>query len=286
MLAERLPSILPPLSDRTALEATAIRSVASPGGSITQLVKIPPFQAPHHSSSMASIIGGGSGVARPGAASMAHGGVLFMDEAPEFDRRVLDALRQPLESRQVELHRTISSVTYPASFQLVLASNPCPCGWDDGSGRSCVCTSLQRRRYSSRLSGPLLDRVDIQVVVPRVTAGDLARTERGESSSEVGTRVRKAAQRQRERLAPLGVERNMELSGAMLKHAQLKLRGSSLRSLDQALDRGEITVRGYSRVLRLAWTLADLCDADRPGADEVDAAMNLRLQRERARNRT
>lgn len=286
MLAERLPSILPPLSDRTALEATAIRSVTTAGGSVTSLVRIPPFQAPHHSSTMASIIGGGSGVARPGAASMAHGGVLFMDEAPEFDRRVLDALRQPLESRQVELHRTVSSVTYPASFQLVLASNPCPCGWDDESGRRCQCTSIQRRRYSTRVSGPLLDRVDIQVVVPRVTAADLARADRGETSAEVRTRVHRAVERQRDRLVPLGVERNMELSGSMLKHVRLKLPSTSLRSLDHALDRGEITVRGYSRVLRLAWTLADLAEVDRPGEDEIDAAMNLRLQRERTRSGT
>lgn len=286
MLAERLPSILPPLSDRTALEATAIRSVASPGGSITSLVRTPPFQAPHHSATMASIIGGGTGLARPGAVSMAHGGVLFMDEAPEFDRRVLDALRQPLESRQVELHRSISSVTYPASFQLVVASNPCPCGWDDGTGRRCECTSLQRRRYTGRLSGPLLDRLDIQVVVPRVTAADVTGSGAGEPSAQVLARVQRAVERQRERLAPLGVERNMELTGALLKHPQLKPQPRSLRALDTALDRGEITARGYARVLRLAWTLADLVRSERPGPDEIEAAMNLRMQRDRLRSGT
>lgn len=286
MLAERLPSILPALTDRTALEATALRSVASPGASITSLVRHPPFQSPHHSSTMASMIGGGSGMARPGAVSMAHGGVLFLDEAPEFERRVLDALRQPLESHTVEIHRSISTVTYPAAFQLILASNPCPCGWDDGLGRRCQCTSLQRRRYASKLSGPLLDRIDIQVVVSRVTATELVGSVQGESSDTVRLRVEQAAQRQRERLSTLGVQRNMELSGAMLKHPKLKLHTSALRNLDQALDQGNITARGYSRVLRLAWTLADLGAVDRPGPDEIDTAMNLRLQRERRKSGT
>lgn len=284
MLAERLPSILPELSDRTALEATALRSVASPGGSISTLVRTAPFQAPHHSSTMASIIGGGSGMARPGAVSLAHGGVLFLDEAPEFDRRVLDALRQPLESRHVELHRSISSVTYPASFQLVLASNPCPCGWDDGTGRRCDCTSLQRRRYTSRLSGPLLDRIDIQVVVPRVTASEVTGPDAGETSAHVLARVQQAVDRQRERLTPLGVERNMELTGTLLKHPRLRLQPKALTALDGALDRGEMTARGYARVLRLAWTLADLDGRDWPDADEIDTAMNLRMQRELLRN--
>src|SRR5699024_318066 len=140
-------------------------SLTARASSTDRLVRGAPFQAPHHSASMAALVGGGTGLARPGAASLAHGGVLFLDEAPEFDRRALEALRQPLESGAITLHRSSGAVRYPSRFQLVLAANPCPCGWGGGRGSRCRCTSLQRRRYAAKLSGPLLDRVDIQVTV-------------------------------------------------------------------------------------------------------------------------
>ncbi|MGD6978524.1 YifB family Mg chelatase-like AAA ATPase [Citricoccus sp. CH26A] len=280
MLAERLPGILPPLDDRTALEATAVRSLGGGAREVTGLVRSPPFQSPHHSASMASLVGGGTGVARPGAASFAHGGVLFLDEAPEFDRRVLNALRQPLESGTVTLHRSGGTVRYPARFQLVLAANPCPCGWGAGRGSRCRCTSLQRRRYSGRLSGPLLDRVDIQVTVPAVDASALTSGPAGEDSATVRERVLAAVRRQRERLAPLGLTRNAHAPATLLRDGPLAVDPRARAAADAAVDRAELTARGHARVMRLAWTVADLRGADRPGAGDVDTALYLRRRTE------
>ncbi len=280
MMAERLPGILPRLDDRTALEVTAVRSLAPRAGQAARLVRTAPFEAPHHSSSMAALVGGGSGLARPGAVSLAHGGVLFLDEAPEFDRRALDALRQPLESGTVTLHRAAGAVTYPARFQLVLAANPCPCGWGIGRASRCRCTSLQRRRYAGRLSGPLLDRVDVQVVVPSVPASALTTGPRGEDSATVASRVRAAVERQRERLAPWGLTRNAHLPGSLLRDGALAPERAHCRALDSAVDQGLITARGYARVLRLAWTVADLNGTDRPSASEIDTALHLRRRGE------
>ncbi len=281
MLAERLPGILPPLDDRTALEVTAVRSLSPRSGEAARLVRDAPFVAPHHSSSMAALVGGGSGLARPGAASLAHGGVLFLDEAPEFERRVLDALRQPLESGTVTLHRAAGAVSYPARFQLVLAANPCPCGWGIGRALKCRCTSLQRRRYTAKLSGPLLDRVDLQIHVPALDAPSLTRGGQGESSVDVGRRVAAAVERQRERLAPWSLSRNAHIPASALRQGPLAPDRSVRRNLDGALDRGELTARGYARVLRLAWTVADLNGVDRPTAGDIDTALYLRRRTDR-----
>ncbi len=176
MLAERLPGLLPDLADGEAMEVTAIHSLCALSSAAVQLLRRPPFENPHHTATAAAIIGGGSGLPRPGAASRAHRGVLFLDEAPEYERRVLDALRQPLESGELVIHRSAGTAAYPARFQLVLAANPCPCGKASGKGLDCTCTPMMRRRYLARMSGPLLDRVDIQLQVERVSLADFGQT--------------------------------------------------------------------------------------------------------------
>ncbi|GAA1178971.1 YifB family Mg chelatase-like AAA ATPase [Nesterenkonia xinjiangensis] len=282
MLAERLPGILPPLCDDDAMEVTAIGSVTGQAGPVMRLTRRAPFESPHHSASTAAIVGGGARLARPGAVTRAHRGVLFLDEAPEFQRPTLDALRQPLETGAVTLHRAAGTVTYPARFQLVMAANPCPCGMAVGNGRDCSCTVLQRRSYLTRLSGPLLDRIDLQVQVERPRSASMALAQSGESSAEVLSRVVQARASQRERLAPWGMSTNGDLPLRLLT-GQLRLDPHSTRALDACLDRAVLSLRGYVRVLRLAWTLADLVGLSLPGADEVDAAMQLRQTAEERR---
>lgn len=291
MLAERLPGILPPMDDRTALETAALRSLRGLQTGGDTLRRTPPFEAPHHSASMSALVGGGTGLARPGAVSLAHGGVLFLDEAPEFERRALEALRQPLESGEVVLHRARGTVTYPARFQLVLAANPCPCGMGDGSGTRCRCTSLQRRRYAERLSGPLLDRVDVQVSVRPVRAGHLSGPTGAEPSTAVAARVRSAVGLQAERwgraaaqgAVPPGVRRNAHVPAGVLRHGPFAVPAAARSAADDAVDHGVLSARGHARVLRLAWTLADLRSAEAPTADDVDVALQLRIRHEEDR---
>ncbi|MGO1548937.1 MAG: YifB family Mg chelatase-like AAA ATPase [Nesterenkonia sp.] len=278
MLAERLPSVLPALDDEAAMEATAISSISSHAEAVTRLRRRAPYEAPHHSASAPAIVGGGSRIPVPGAVTRAHRGVLFLDEAPEFPRRVLDSLRQPLETGSICLQRAAGQVTYPAQFQLVLAANPCPCGMNVGRGTACTCSVAERRRYLSRLSGPLLDRMDLQVHVERPRSAAIALAEPGESSAEVLSRVVQARQIQHERLMPYGLRLNSEAPMSLLSR-DLRLPAASTRLLNQALDRAALSLRGYLRVLRLAWTLADICAKDRPDQDDVDAAMQLRLTR-------
>ncbi|MFI5085430.1 MAG: YifB family Mg chelatase-like AAA ATPase, partial [Actinomycetales bacterium] len=248
MLAERLPGLLPDLGDEEAMEVTAIHSLDGRLGADVSLIRRPPYESPHHSASMPAIIGGGSGIPRPGAASRAHRGVLFLDEAPEYERRVLDALRQPLESGRVVLHRVVGTAAYPARFQLVLAANPCPCGRATGKGADCSCTAMARRRYFGRLSGPLLDRVDIQLAVNRVSLPELAAAGDGEPSALVAVRVAAARKRQLDRLEGYGMTRNAEAPGTLLRGA-LRLPSGTTTVLDRALERGALTARGYDRVL-------------------------------------
>ncbi|MDK1328085.1 YifB family Mg chelatase-like AAA ATPase [Arthrobacter sp. zg-Y1143] len=277
MLAERLPGILPDLPDDQAMEVTAIHSLAWQGRPCRQLLRRPPFESPHHTASPAAVIGGGSGIPRPGAASRAHRGVLFLDEAPEYERRVLDGLRQPLESGQLVLHRAAGTAVYPARFQLVLAANPCPCGLAAGKGIDCTCTPQQRRRYFSRLSGPLLDRVDLQLTVQRVSLGDYFGSDAAEGSGAVAARVRQARSLQRERLLPLGCETNAEVTGSLLRDV-LRPPSAATTALDRAMERQLLTARGYDRVLRVAWTIADLAGHPVPGADDVGQALAFRRQ--------
>jgi magnesium chelatase family protein len=275
MLAERLPGLLPDLADTEAMEVTAIHSLCALPSAAVQLLRRPPFENPHHSATAAAIIGGGTGLPRPGAASRAHRGVLFLDEAPEYERRVLDALRQPLESGELVIHRSAGTAAYPARFQLVLAANPCPCGKASGKGLDCTCTPMMRRRYLARMSGPLLDRVDIQLQVERVSLADFGRTGAEEGTQAIAARVRDARLRQLERLRPLGLETNSQVPGRVLRGA-LRLASPTTRILDHALERGVLTARGYDRVLRLAWTLADLACRSTPDPDDIGQALGLR----------
>ena len=275
MLAERLPGLLPDLRDTEAMEVTAIHSLCQLPASGVQLVRRPPFENPHHTATAAAIIGGGSGLPRPGAASRAHRGILFLDEAPEYERRVLDALRQPLESGELVIHRSAGAAAYPARFQLVLAANPCPCGKASGKGIECTCTPFMRRRYMSRMSGPLLDRVDIQLQVDRVSLADFGQSGGAEDSATVGARVLAARACQLQRLQPWGMETNSQVPGRILR-SELKLAAATTRILDHALERGVLTARGYDRVLRLAWTLADLGGREQPDGNDIGQALSLR----------
>ena len=275
MLAERLPGLLPDLGDHESMEVTAIHSLCGLPSSSVQLLRRPPFESPHHSATAAAIIGGGSGLPRPGAASRAHRGVLFLDEAPEYERRVLDALRQPLESGELVIHRSAGTAAYPARFQLVLAANPCPCGKASGKGLDCTCTPMMRRRYMARMSGPLLDRVDIQLQVERVSLADFGQAGAEEDTATVARRVCGARALQLERLAPYGLETNAQVPGRVLR-GELRLPPAVTRILDHALERGVLTARGYDRVLRLAWTLADLGHRERPDVNDIGQALGLR----------
>ncbi len=273
MLAERMVGLLPPLPLEHALQVTAVHSVAGTLPAGTPLVSRPPFQDPHHSATMASIVGGGSGVARPGAASLAHRGVLFLDEAPEFSRGVLDALRQPLESGRLAITRVGGTAVYPAAFLLLLAANYCPCAKPE----DCSCPPDVRRRYLARLSGPLLDRVDMHVEVPRISRAemlaDLASTE---PSATVAVRVSAARQQALARYAGTPWRSNGDVPAVELRR-RWPLPRQVTRAVDDAMDVGLLTARGYGRVLRLAWTLGDLEQAGRPGPQHVAHALSFRL---------
>ncbi|WP_199423836.1 YifB family Mg chelatase-like AAA ATPase [Actinotalea solisilvae] len=276
MLAERLPGLLPDLDEGEAVEVTAVHSVAGTFRPQDGLLRRPPFENPHHTATPASVVGGGSGMPRPGAASRAHRGVLFMDEAPEFSPRVLQTLRQPLEDGELVIHRAGGSARFPARFQLVLAANPCPCGRAVGKGLGCDCTALARRRYFSRLSGPLLDRVDLQLEVLPVTRADRAARAAPEATAPVAARVAGARAAARRRLAGTPWRTNGEVPGAWLRsHGPGP---GAHRDLDRALDRGLLSLRGADRVLRVAWTLADLGGLERPGPAEVGQALLLRTR--------
>lgn len=272
MLAERLPGILPDLGGDDALAVTAIHSVLGALPSDDTLLERPPFVAPHHTASTAAVVGGGSRAVQPGAVSRAHHGVLFLDEAPEFRRDVLDGLRQPLESGEVVIARADRHVRLPARFQLVLAANPCPCG---SGGGQCVCPPFRRNGYLTRLSGPLLDRVDLKLAVGAVTRSDLS-LPAGEPSSVVAARVREARERQRTRWRDLPFERNSQVPGAVLRDGPWRLAPTDRQPLEQAMDRGALTLRGLDRALRVAWTLADLRGAPRPERSDVSLALDLR----------
>lgn len=275
MLARRLPGILPTLTEDEALEVASIRSLT--GESVRSLDVIPPMESPHHSASVAALVGGGTRSVRPGAISRAHRGVLFLDEAAEFSRVALDALRQPLESGVIEVSRSGVTALFPARFQLLVALNPCPCGNYGVRGAECTCPSLAIRRYSTRLSGPLRDRVDVALHVSRVSASRAMGGDRTGMSSEVArARVIEARERASARWRGTPWLRNSEVPGARLRQLDLRIPGDARAPLDRALERGTLTLRGYDRVLRLAWTMADLAGVERPGRDEVGQALFLK----------
>ncbi|MFF0393900.1 YifB family Mg chelatase-like AAA ATPase [Kitasatospora sp. NPDC004615] len=276
MLAERLPALLPPLTQAEALEVTAIHSVAGLLPPDRPLINTPPYCAPHHSTTMPAIVGGGTGLPRPGAVSLAHRGVLFLDEAPEFPVRVLDALRQPLESGEVMIARAAGSMRLPARFLLCLAANPCPCGRYSLRGEGCECTPVMVNRYQARLSGPLLDRVDLQVQVAGVSRAELLQQGgKVESTATVAERVREARERAAARLADTPWRTNAEVPGHELR-TRWQLAPGSLIDAERDLDRGLLTARGLDRILRVAWTVADLAHRPRPTRTDVQTALTLR----------
>lgn len=280
MLAERLPGLLPPLDEPAALEVTAVHSVAGTLRTKDPLVTKPPFCAVHHSATAAALVGGGSGVLRPGAVSRAHHGVLFLDEAPEFGRVALDALREPIESGEVVIARSCGTATFPARFLLVAAANPCPCGRSMSARSACTCSPRGRRAYLGRISGPLLDRIDLRVDVSPVGAAELLGAavggQAGESTEQVAARVRQARERAVARLADTPWSLNAQVPARHLR-THWPLAAESLEGAEQALLAGVLTARGLDRVLRVAWTLADLSGRDRPGRIEVDTALGFRL---------
>lgn len=276
MLAERLPGILPALDTDAALEVTAVHSVAGILPADAPLVCLPPFQAPHHTASVAALAGGGSGVPRPGAISCAHRGVLFLDEAPEFPSGALDTLREPMERGELSIARAGGSFRFPARFQLVLAANPCPCASAAGDA-ACRCPSAVRRRYLARLSGPLLDRVDLRVVLfPVARAALLDEAMPGEPTAVVAARVASARATAAERFRSTRWKTNAEVPGPVMR-SRWRPPARALSEATRALDRGALSARGFDRVLRAAWTIADLAGRAMPDAGDVTEAVGFRL---------
>jgi magnesium chelatase family protein len=278
MLAARLPSILPPLTPRELLEVSMIHSIAGQiaGGELTDRR---PFRAPHHSASMPALVGGGTH-ARPGEISLAHNGVLFLDELPEFQPQVLDSLRQPLETGEVAVSRANHRAVYPARFQLVAAMNPCRCGHALDPGYACKRQPNERcvAQYQSRLSGPLLDRFDLQIEVPAVTAADLVLPPPAEGSQEVAARVSRARALQRDRYDSLGlsgVAANAAAPAAVIERVA-GLDGPGTALIREASDRFALTARGFHRVLKLARTIADLDGAAQVTRAHLAEALSYR----------
>lgn len=274
MLASRMPGIMCPLNEREQLEVASIRSLCGtlPAYGITD---VPPFEAPHHTASTAALVGGGSGVAKPGAITRAHRGVLFMDEAPEFSPRALQTLREPLESGYISLSRAKGTTYYPARFQLVMAANPCPCGYGYGDGERCTCREKDRIRYFSRLSGPILDRIDIQVEVPPIEHIIQGPPTHQTTSAEMRAKVINARKVARHRYVAQQWTCNAEASGSWMRANTSK---SALALIDLALEDSRLSLRGADRAMRLAWTLADLEGRTSPGHDEMMQGIALRTR--------
>ena len=274
MLARRFPTILPALSRDEALEASQLHSVA---GLLTGrgLLSHPPFRAPHHTISTAGLLGGGSGMLRPGEISLATHGVLFLDELTEFRRDAVESLRQPLEDGRVVITRAAGSVTFPARFTLIAAANPCPCGFSGDARRLCSCDGNRTQRYRAKLSGPLLDRIDIRLTVPRLTRSELLGQEWGESSAAVRDRVQAARERQRSRYSSLGVRCNAHLPGPAIRH-HARLDTAAEEVLSKAVDTMALTGRGFDRALKVARTVADLAGDERVRADHLLEALSYR----------
>jgi magnesium chelatase family protein len=274
MLARRLPTILPAISFPESLETTKIHSIVGLLPRQNALVAVRPFRSPHHTVSDAGLIGGGS-VPRPGEVSLAHNGVLFLDELPEFKKNVLEMLRQPLEDGQVTISRAVQSLTYPASFMLVAAMNPCNCGFHGDSLRECSCTPVMLQRYRSRLSGPLLDRIDLHIEVPRVPHRDLADPRDAEPSTAIRARVEAARAIQGERLAPFGLHANARMAARHIrKFCPLDEAGQKL--LEMVTDRLGLSARSYSRILKVARTIADLAGEERIRQQHLAEAIQYR----------
>jgi magnesium chelatase family protein len=275
MLAQRLPGILPVMSEADALETAAVRSLGR-GGFRVEDWRQRPFRSPHHTASAMALVGGGAHP-RPGEISLAHNGVLFLDELPEFDRGVLEVLREPLESGHIVISRAAQQAEFPARFQLVAAMNPCPCGHLGDPAARCRCTPDRIAAYRARISGPLLDRIDLHVEVPRVTSAEISSAERGEPTAVVAARVAAARELQHQRQA----RANTRLEGAaVLEFARADAAAMSL--LGEAMQRLALSARAYHRVLRVARTIADLAASAPVRAEHVAEAVTLRQLDRRA----
>ena len=274
MLASRIPGIMSPLSESEQLEVASIRSLCGtlPSYGISD---IPPFEAPHHTASTASLVGGGAGLAQPGAITRAHRGILFMDEAPEFSARTLQTLREPLESGYVAISRAKGTTYYPARFQLIMAANPCPCGYAYGNGERCTCKEKDRIKYFSRLSGPILDRIDIQIEVPPVERINPGMTPSGESSHAIRLRVIVARQTAQERFREFGWVCNAQATGTWLR---ANTSTKAIELVNHALASERLSLRGADRAMRLAWTLADLSGKTSPGPEEMMQGISMRTK--------
>jgi len=275
MIAERIPTILPQLTISQALEVTAVHSIAGSFAQRSPTSLIAPIVSPHHTTTRVAMVGGGAHVIKPGACSLAHNGVLFIDEAPECPSGVLDSLRQPLEAGTITIARSIGNVTFPAQFLLVLAANPCPCGKFSGRGRNCTCTSQQVRRYLGRLSGPLMDRIDMRVHVDPVGRVDMARSELGESSAEIRARVIAARKISSARFSEYNWELNSQIPSRALRTI-FQPKKEAMNFLHDELDKEHITARGLHKIIRVSWTLADIHGHDIPTVEDVVQAHELR----------
>ena len=275
MMAKRLPSILPPLSLAESLETTKIHSVAGRLPADGGLIATRPFRSPHHTISSVALVGGGTNP-QPGEISLAHNGVLYCDELPEFSHHVLEMLRQPLEDRHITVSRAQATVDYPANFMMVASMNPCPCGYYNHPTRPCICTPTQVQRYLGRISGPLMDRFDLQCEIAPVPFGELASTAVGESSATMRQRVIRARERQERRFASVpSVHCNAQMTGSLLRdHAQPDAEG--LRLLQQAMVRLDLSARAYDRILKVSRTIADLDDSDAIAAPHIAEAITYR----------
>lgn len=274
MLAERLPTLMPPLDREEALDVTAIHSVAGTLPPGQPLIERPPFFAPHHTASKAAMVGGGHGrQLQPGAVSLAHRGILFLDEAPEFHNGILDALRQPLEEGEVRISRIEGTASFPSRFTLVLAANPCPCA--AAKQIDCCCAPGIRRRYLSRISGPLLDRIDLKLELTPASRAELRYDlEFAEPSEVVAERVLEARERTIKRLSGTPWRSNSEIPGPDLRR-HFTPPPEAMRAADDALQNGSLSARGLDRVLRVAWTIGDLAARDHPNEDDIGSALAL-----------
>ena len=275
MLAKRLPSILPPLSLAESLETTQIHSVAGRLQRDTSLISQRPFRAPHHTISQVALVGGGSNP-QPGEISLAHNGVLFLDELPELSRSVLEVLRQPLEDRHITISRAKYSVDYPCSFMLVASMNPCPCGYYGDPTHHCVCTPGQIQRYMNKISGPLLDRIDIHCEIQAVPFSELSKMQPGESSDKVRERVIKARKIQEERFKQhRGIHSNAMMTEKML-HEYAEPDEQSMEMLRMAMERLKLSARAYTRILKVARTIADLASCEKVESTHIAEAIGYR----------
>jgi magnesium chelatase family protein len=279
MLARRMPTILPPMTAEEALETTKIHSVAGNLGACRGLMSQRPFRAPHHLASPVALIGGGQNP-RPGEVSLAHNGVLFLDELPEFGRGVLEVLRQPLEDKRIAISRARYAVDYPANFTLIASMNPCPCGYYNHPDKECTCSSASVLRYMGRISGPLMDRIDLHVEIVPVSREEMSSERPAESSREIRCRVEAAREVQARRFAGAGIHTNTMMSSSMLRRF-CPLSAEARGLLDRAMARLGLSARAYDRIIKVARTIADLDGAEDIAAAHISEAINYRsLDRE------